>query len=208
VILFVLLILIIVPNLIEVSIELSEKFPENLESINAYFKQKEGIFLKFNDYVESIDVDALKKSVVSFVKSGFFNWLGSSFSIALIAFGSIINVFLGFIFSAYFLIQKESLIRSIKRALLRITNVKILNKLIYFGNITNQSFSNFILAQLLESLILGSLFFLVLSIFRFPYASMISIVIAVFSIIPMVGSFVGLFVGAVLIFVESPQLSG
>ena len=42
-------------------------------------------------------------------------------------------------------------------------------------------------------------------IFRFPYALMVSVIIGVFALIPIVGGFIGLVIGAFLIFVQDPQ---
>ena len=42
-------------------------------------------------------------------------------------------------------------------------------------------------------------------VFRFPYALMVSVIIGVFALIPIVGGFIGLVIGAFLIFVQDPQ---
>ena len=43
-----------------------------------------------------------------------------------------------------------------------------------------------------------------MSIFRFPYAAMISVLIAVLSFIPIIGAFTGCFVGAFFILIQNP----
>lgn len=45
-------------------------------------------------------------------------------------------------------------------------------------------------------------------VFKFPYALMTSIIIAISAFIPIVGSFIGLLIGTFLIFVESPKMAG
>ena len=86
--------------------------------------------------------------------------------------------------------------------------VKIAEKLDYVARITRESFSQFLTGQTLDALILGGMFFIVMTIFKFPYALMISIIIAISAVIPLVGSFFGLLIGAFLIFVESPKMAG
>ena len=86
--------------------------------------------------------------------------------------------------------------------------LEVAKRTLYIGDLTKKSFSEFLVGQSLEAVILGSMFFVTMVLFRFPYSTMISIVIAVFSFVPIVGSFVGLFVGVILIFVESPKLAG
>ena len=48
-------------------------------------------------------------------------------------------------------------------------------------------------------MILGALFFVAMTIFRMPYALLIGVLIALLSLIPMVGAFIGCGVGALLI---------
>ena len=104
--------------------------------------------------------------------------------------------------------EKEELIKGIKKLLAIILPIKIFNKVLHIGSLTRKSFSDFIVAQSLESIILGTIFFISMLLLKFPYAAMISIVIAVSSFIPIIGSFIGLFVGIILIFVDSPKLAG
>ena len=104
--------------------------------------------------------------------------------------------------------EKEELIKGIKKLLAIILPIKIFNKVLHIGSLTRKSFSDFIVAQSLESIILGTIFFISMLLLKFPYAAMISIVIAVSSFIPIIGSFIELFVGIILIFVDSPKLAG
>ena len=68
----------------------------------------------------------------------------------------------------------------------------------------NRTFSNFLSGQCLEAVILGSLFFITMSIFQFPYALMISVLIAFTALIPVFGAFIGCFIGAFLILLVNP----
>jgi len=56
----------------------------------------------------------------------------------------------------------------------------------------------------LEAAILGSMFFLTMSIFSFPYKLIISVLIGFTALIPIFGSFIGLFVGTFLILIVNP----
>lgn len=49
------------------------------------------------------------------------------------------------------------------------------------------------------------MFFITMTIFRIPYALTVSIIIAVFALIPVIGAFVGCFAGAIMILVENPK---
>ena len=65
-------------------------------------------------------------------------------------------------------------------------------------------FSKFISGQCVEAAILGSIFFVVLSIFRFPYALIISILTTVTALIPIFGAMIAMIIGAILIAITNP----
>lgn len=66
------------------------------------------------------------------------------------------------------------------------------------------NFSKFITGQCTEAVILGLLFIVAMTIFGMPYAFMIGVLIAFTALIPIVGAFIGCFVGAFLILVDDP----
>ena len=72
------------------------------------------------------------------------------------------------------------------------------------ASLTGKNFSNFITGQCTEAVILGSMFVVSMAVFRFPYAVMVGVLIAFTALIPIVGAFVGCFVGAFLIMVDDP----
>ena len=67
------------------------------------------------------------------------------------------------------------------------------------------TFSNFFSGQITEAVILGSMFFVCMNIFRFPYALVISVMIAVLALIPIFGAFIGCATGAFLIVMVDPM---
>ena len=54
-------------------------------------------------------------------------------------------------------------------------------------------------------MILGTMFFVVMSILRFPYALLVGILVAVTALIPIFGAFIGCAIGAFLILVVNPM---
>lgn len=72
------------------------------------------------------------------------------------------------------------------------------------AKLSNETFSSFITGQCLEALILGTMFFVTLSIIRLPYALLIGVLIAFTALIPIFGAFIGCIVGAFLMIMVSP----
>ena len=71
-------------------------------------------------------------------------------------------------------------------------------------DLVHTTFANFFAGQCLEAVILGSMFFLTLSIFRLPYALLIGVLIAFTALIPMFGAFIGCVIGAFLMLMVQP----
>ena len=78
-------------------------------------------------------------------------------------------------------------------------------KLFGICSLISRSFTRFFTGQCLEALILGGLFLLTLTIFRMPYALLISVVIASTALIPIFGAFAGCIFGFFLIFIVNPK---
>ena len=68
----------------------------------------------------------------------------------------------------------------------------------------HDTFTRFIIGQCTEAVILGALCTVGMSIFRFPYASMIGTLIGATALLPVVGAYLGAFVGAFMISTVNP----
>lgn len=130
--------------------------------------------------------------------------LNSSISFVSSLISSIITIFTSLIFAIYMLSQKEYLINSIKKLINAYVNKKYINKIMEIGKQTNYVFTKFISGQCVEAVILGCIFFVVLSIFRFPYTLIISVLTSITSLIPIFGAFIAMAVGAILIAITNP----
>lgn len=116
----------------------------------------------------------------------------------------IITTFTAVVFSIYILSQKEYVIEGTKKLINAYLPSKIQTRMIEIGRLSNQTFSKFISGQCVEAIILGSIFFVVLSILRFPYALIISVLTTITALIPIFGAMIAMAIGAVLIAIESP----
>ena len=78
---------------------------------------------------------------------------------------------------------------------------------IYLGHVctlASKVFSSFITGQCIEAVILGSMFFVSMTIGRFPYAMLIGVLISFTALIPVFGGIIGCWVGFFLILMVSP----
>ena len=77
----------------------------------------------------------------------------------------------------------------------------------YVVAILNNRFRNFFVYQSLEACILGTLCYIGMIIFNFPYAATISILIGFSAMIPVVGAYIGVTIGTILIMTHSVTLA-
>lgn len=74
----------------------------------------------------------------------------------------------------------------------------------YFLSTAHETFTKFIVGQFTEAIILGVLCIVGMWIFRFPYAAMIGTLIGATALLPIVGAYIGAFVGFFMIVTVSP----
>ena len=117
---------------------------------------------------------------------------------------AITNLAIGFIIAIYMLAEKEKISNFVERILEKTLPAKVHDKFRDICSVASVSFSNFITGQFTDAFILAVLCFIGMSIFRFPNAAVISVIIGITALIPVIGPLIGEFVGCFIIFMESP----
>lgn len=117
---------------------------------------------------------------------------------------SVSNVFIGLIVSIYLLSNKEKLLLQLKKLIIAFLPQKIVKRILYVSDLTNKTFTGFIQGQLTDAFILGTLCFIGMSIFRFPYALLVSVIIGLTNMIPIVGPIFGCIPTTFIVLMASP----
>lgn len=196
-----------------------ELIPEIVNNLEALIKSIPSIFADIEKYVMNLLVDypdvqkqlsdifkdtanlnSIIVSVLNYIVNGSIGFITSFVN-------SIITIFTSLVFAIYMLSQKESLISGIKNAMKAYLPKNKAEKLLEIGTLSNNTFSKFVSGQCLEALILGCIFFIILTIFRFPYAILISVLTTITALIPIFGAFIAIIVGAILIATVNPLQS-
>ena len=154
--------------------------------------------------LESLDWSSILTEALGFISNQMSTVMGGAVSVIGSVTGAIINMVVSIAFAIYCLARKEILARQGRRLLYSLVSEKHADEVIRVLRLTNSTFSNFISGQCLEACILGCLFAVAMAIFRMPYISLVSVVIAVTALIPVVGAFVGCILGAFFILVNNP----
>lgn len=202
--------LLVIPELAKTIMVLSVTIPDFLNNVEEWGKSISNDIPGLTEWIKSlqnikIDWEKISATVWSFFQNGGGNMLLTTVNAATTIFSGIFNAVLGIVFACYVLIQKEMLARQIKRLFYAYLPEKVSDKILEVCRLTNLTFANFLSGQCMEAVILGTLCFIGMSIFRFPYALMISVLVGVLSIIPMFGAFIGVALGAFIILMVSPM---
>lgn len=116
----------------------------------------------------------------------------------------VINLILSFVISCYMLSDKNQLIINCKRLLYAIFKKDAADNICTTGRECNKIFSGFIIGKTIDSFIIGVLCFLLMSIFRFDYALLLSVIVGVTNMIPYFGPFIGVIPGIFLYLIVNP----
>ena len=119
-------------------------------------------------------------------------------------FSVVVSAILSIIFAVYLLMGKERIGSQISRAMNVYLSEKVTRRVTYVLGIFNTSFHRFIVGQCTEAVILGGLCMLGMSLFNFPYATMIGALIGFTALIPVAGAYFGAGIGAFMIFTVNP----
>lgn len=152
----------------------------------------------------SFNIDKIASGIIDFLKNGLSDAVTVTFSAAKAVVSGITSFVIGVIFACYLLAKKETLMRQVNMLIRAALPEKAVSKITHIARLCNETFSSFIAGQCIEALILGSMFFVVLSIMRMPYPLLISVLIAFTALIPVFGAFIGCVLGAFLIIMISP----
>ena len=114
------------------------------------------------------------------------------------------RMILGFVFSIYVLLDKTRIKKMMRRVLDAVAGKKTGDRIYGYIELCAVTFKSFMTGQIVEALILGALCFVGMIVIGLPYASIISVLIGITSIIPVLGSYIGLIPSALLLLLENP----
>lgn len=213
----VILIAVIMPQLTATVAEVASQLPDYINSVVQWLRDFLSGFGITVDALEdfSVDWEQVFSDLTTYLKEGSANVsesaasAGSSVVSTVTDVGgsvisTVMNTFLGLIVAVYVLAQKERIGHFMKRCIDAFLPHRASSAISRIASMASETFSNFVAGQFTDSCILGVLCYICMRIFRFPYPEVISVVIGVTSLVPMVGSFIGEVIGALLILIVSP----
>ena len=152
---------------------------------------------ELEDYLNSKLVPQLNVILTQFSSSIFSSMLG----LLVTAW----NLLIGLIISVYLLFSKESFAGQSKKIIYAIWEEETANRLISNIRFVNATFGGFINGKLVDSLIIGLICFIGMTLLQLPYPLLISVIVGITNIIPFFGPYLGAIPSIILILMVNPK---
>lgn len=118
--------------------------------------------------------------------------------------GGVFDFLIGLIVSIYVLFGKERFSKHAKKLTYAFFDTHHANMILHLTKKSNQIFGGFIIGKIIDSVIIGVLCFICLTILDMPYTLLVSVIVGVTNVIPFFGPFIGAVPSSILILLEDP----
>lgn len=193
----------VIPQIIEsfksVFMQIRDNIPEYmaiLENLETYGFNTEPVA----EWLQNIDINGVITKLTENAQGIIDTVISSASSII----NGTFNVVTSVVFTIYLLSNKKKLGCQVQKIMYAYLKTPFVDKTIEIGTLVTKTFTNFISGQCLEVVILGTLMFIAMTVFRFPYALTISSILTLTALIPYIGAFVGGAFGCLLILIDDP----
>lgn len=195
----------IVPQLIDSVFSLIEQAPGMIE---AFVKQMDVFFAQHNmdstlfDSMFGADFipNTLSKLTTKVTEALPKVWTFGSGVVS-----TILNILVGLVAGLYMMLEKENFIKGLKKTTYAFLKIEAADYLTRFANITARVFNDFILGKALDSLVIGILTYVLMTVFNMPFALLLSVIVGITNMIPVFGPFIGAIPGCFILLIFDPM---
>ncbi len=200
-------IMIIVPQVIRSLMSIFSSFPAYMNTIYDWVNKTLAEKPEALDFINS-QLETIQAKVIEAI-NGFVPKLGdiivklkdSAFNII----GGIGDFVIGFIVAVYFLVDKEHFAAQAKKLTAAIFPKRAYESILRVSARTNKQVVNFLSGKIIDSVIIGFICFIAMTIMKLEYAVLISTIVGITNIIPFFGPFIGAVPSALLLLVSEPD---
>lgn len=166
-----------------------------------------GVMEEINSYISSMDFNKIGTEVgqtLSKASPDILNGVANVFegvknaTVGIVL--AVFNLVMSLIFAIYLLFGKERILRQIRKTMYAYIEKERVEKLRGVAALTNEIFVKFTVGQLMEMIILGTLYFIATSLADMPYPALIAVLMAIGGIIPVIGPIVTAVPSALIVF--------
>lgn len=203
------ILVIVVPEIINALNALSKTIPQGYDNIINWLNQYSDKIPQIERLVSDMDPDwsSIAQNLMNFTTSGVAGVFDTTFSLITLVAGSVVTFIMAFILAIYMVMSKEKMANQMTRFLTAYFPEKVRNICFNIGKTANESFSNYIVGKCIDAVIVGIMCTIGMLILQLPYAAMIGVIVGVTALVPIIGGYIGLIVGAFLILMINPMQS-
>lgn len=122
-------------------------------------------------------------------------------------FSIIYNLFFGLVISVYLVWDSENLVKNLKKIVYALSPKKRAEGVWRTIMQCNHIFNGFLFGKAIDSLIIGVLCLIAMSILHLPFALLLSVIVCITNMIPYFGPFIGAIPGVLIYLFVDPRLS-
>ena len=191
----------VIPQVVECFAIISKDVPDVLQNMIQFLIKKSDELPALQKQLQNIELDwgNIINRVSAGLMTGTKGVLTSATTIVGSFVGAVTNVVIGLIFSLYVLACKEDIGSKLNRMMKAFMKTAFYEKTQYVLGIVHECFSSFIVGQVTEAVILGTLCTIGMSILKLPYAGSIGALVGLTALIPVFGAYIGAVLGAFMI---------
>ncbi len=196
----------IIPQIISVIVMFASEVPSLLYDLKDWAIEMTEQYPDISNQIKGIEInwDKLTNDAINFITNIASGLVTSSIGFIVSLIGGIFDTVISLVFAIYILGSKEKLGKQFEKIVKAYLPEDKAKYLLEIGSLSKNTFCNFITGQCIEAMILGILCFIGMTLLKIPFAATVSVVVGVTVLIPMIGAFIGMVVGAVLIVSISP----
>lgn len=191
----------VIPQVVDCFVIISKDVPETLHKGIQYLIQKSDELPALQKQLQDINLDwsNIIDKLSAGLMTGTKGFLASATTVVGTFLGAVTNVVIGLIFSLYVLACKEEVGSKLNRFMEAFMTNTVYERTLYVLKIVDESFSSFIVGQVTEAVILGTLCTIGMTLLRLPYAGSIGALVGLTALIPVFGGYIGAVLGAFMI---------
>lgn len=198
---------ILLPQIIESIMSIANSFPTYITNIEQWAYKFFANYPDVSNFIEQ-QFDTIQPKLMEFVN----NLIPQLANLAVkLKDGAVVVVLglkdfvIGFIVAIYLLCGKEKFIAQMRKVVNAIFPQNVSKSILNIASHTNLTLGGFISGKLLDSLIIGIITFISMTIMKMDFVALISVVVGVTNVIPFFGPFIGAIPSALLLLVASPK---
>ncbi|NLD19188.1 MAG: AI-2E family transporter [Clostridiales bacterium] len=198
----------IIPGVIDSATKIVDILPTGMENVQVWLDQR---FENIPTAQNMVDgwLENITSNTINFVTETLlpeYDNIALSISEGVISMlGMLMNLFIGMVICVYFLNSKDVFAAQVKKIVIGHFKESTAQEILDGAKFTNKSFGGFINGKLIDSLIIGCICFVVMTIFDWEYSLLISCIIGITNIIPFFGPFIGAIPSAMLLLIVDPM---